>query len=95
MLTANFVGAINVEGGPLLTSAGDSDVLIAKFDSTGGYVWSKEFGDLDGQFARGIAAKGANHVVFTGDFAGSINFGGQQLIASSARDIWLAELLTP
>lgn len=95
MLTANFVGAINVEGGPLLTSAGDSDVLIAKFDSTGGYVWSKEFGDLDGQFARGIAAKGANHVVFAGDFAGSINFGGQQLIASGARDIWLAELLTP
>lgn len=95
LVTANFVGAISVEGGPLLTSAGDSDVLIVKFDSAGGYVWSKAFGDLAGQYARGIATKGANHVVFTGDFAGSINFGGQQLVASGARDIWLAELLTP
>ncbi|MFT3770159.1 MAG: SBBP repeat-containing protein [Minicystis sp.] len=94
-LTASFLGTIEFGGGPSVMSAGDTDVMVLKLDASGKHVWSKAFGDVQKQVAKGIAVKGMSHVIVTGDYAGSINFGGGQLAASGMRDIFLAELLTP
>lgn len=96
-LTGGFRDTINLGGGKVLASAGDFDVMIVKYDASGKRTWAKRFGDVQAQYASGIAAAGQKQVVAIGGFAGSITFGAQtdQLIASGPIDIYLARLLTP
>jgi hypothetical protein len=65
--TKNFDG-INV------TSVGDSDVLLAKYDpTTHNAVWAKAFGDASGQYPAGVAVTSDGTVAVIGNFLGSIN----------------------
>jgi hypothetical protein len=76
--TANFGGAAD-----MLTSAGGSDVFIAKLDTTGAHLWSKIFGDLNDQTVGGIATDPVTgQVLLATGVQGSINFGKGSLPAS-------------
>lgn len=59
-----------------LTSAGNSDIFVAKFAPDGAPIWAKSFGDGKDQSARAIAADAQGNVVVVGQFVGSVNFGG-------------------
>ncbi|MDI1444720.1 SBBP repeat-containing protein [Polyangium sp. 6x1] len=78
-----FVGAFQntiTIGGSTLTSAGDYDIAVARFDNAGGFKWSKGFGDAANQRAFAVAVDPTNgDVVLTGEFAGSFSFGGATL----------------
>jgi FlgD Ig-like domain len=90
ILSGGFMGGVNF-GGSLLTSAGNYDVFIAKFESDGDHLWSYRFGDADVQTARDVSADAAGNVVMAGSFEGTINFGGGALTASGSdfSDIFL------
>lgn len=90
IITGYFSGAVNFGGG-LLTSAGNYDIFLAKFDSDGGHIWSKSFGDASDQSARSVTCDGSGNVVVTGDFYGSTNFGGGALTSAGSRDIFIAK----
>ena len=62
VVTGKFYGTVDFGGGPL-TSAGDSDVFVAKFDGAGKHLWSKRFGDADQQDASGIVIDAAGNVL--------------------------------
>jgi Beta-propeller repeat len=72
-VTGLFFGTLNLGGG-VLTSTGQNDLFVAKFDPSGAHVWSENFGDVSVQTARSIAVDGAGHVLVAGDFAGTIKF---------------------
>lgn len=70
-----FWGSYNLGSGTV-TSAGGSDVLIAKLDpTTGQAVWAKPFGDSSDQIATGVAVSSSGKVGIIGTFTGSMTIG--------------------
>jgi hypothetical protein len=69
-------------GGGFLTSAGNGDIYLVKYASDGSYVWSQRFGGTEDDRPKGVAVDAANNVVITGQFRGSVSFGGTALIAA-------------
>jgi hypothetical protein len=75
IIAGAFSGTIAF-GANTLTSAGASDIFVAKFAPDGAPIWAKSFGDGKDQSARGIAADAQGNVVVVGQFVGTVNFGG-------------------
>ena len=89
VLTGRFRGAVNFGGGNL-TSAGDFDVFVCEFDVTGIHQWSQSFGDAAYQAAWSVAVDVPGNVVITGEFGGTINFGGAPLTSAGSWDAFVA-----
>ncbi len=90
LVTGFFEGPVDFGGGSI-TSAGSFDIFVAKFDSAGTHVWSQGFGGvgLDNGFA--IGTDGAGNVLVTGDFSGTVDFGGGPITSAGAGDIFIAK----
>lgn len=73
-----------------LTSAGDDDVFVAKYDEGGTCLWAKRIGGTETDHGRSIAVDAAANVYVGGSFKGSgIEFsagGTQSVTHSSAGD---------
>jgi hypothetical protein len=85
-----FQGTVNFGGGTL-TSAGSSDIFVAKYSSTGSHLWSKSFGSTSSDYGYAVAIDGSGNVVVAGDFVGTVDFGGGALTASGGGNIFLAK----
>ena len=81
-----------VLGGTTLTSAGNADVLLAKFDPDGKHLWSKRFGSYFHDFTVGIALDNNGHIAVTGGFEQNIDFGGGELKGEEKKEIFLTKL---
>jgi hypothetical protein len=93
LLTGFFFGKADFGGGVPLTSAGGSDVFIAKLASDSSPVWSERFGDAMDQKGASIAADLMGNVVVTGSFRGAIDFGGGvPLTSAGGSDVFVAKL---
>jgi hypothetical protein len=89
LITGWFEGAVNFGGGSL-SNLGGKDMFLAKFDTVGKYLWAQCFGSKFDQAGNSIAADGADNVVVTGFFEGSVDFGGGFLASAGGRDMFLA-----
>lgn len=89
-VTGSFSGTTNF-GGVNRTSAGGSDIVVAKYDQAGVWLWDKTFGDASDQFANEIAVDASNNVYISGGFDGSVNFGGGVLTSLGSRDLFIAK----
>jgi FlgD Ig-like domain/Beta-propeller repeat len=90
-VTGAFSGTVDFGGGPLV-SAGGQDIFVASYDASGAHLWSKHFGDTGDDRGRGIAVDGSGDVLVTGQFAGTVDFGGGNLVSSvGSDDIFLAK----
>jgi hypothetical protein len=90
VVAGEFEGTVNFGGGPL-SSAGNNDVFVAKFNSGGTHLWSRSFGDGNDQTAVAVTTDRSGNVAVAGDFKGTLDFGGGPLTGSGAEDIFLAE----
>ncbi|HSO32576.1 MAG TPA: hypothetical protein VLT33_08670 [Labilithrix sp.] len=92
VFAGSFDGHVDFGGGDL-TSAGGTDIFVAKLDSNGKHMWSKRFGDVaDGQKARSISVDTAGAVVVAGELAGAADFGGGALTATGGADAFVVKL---
>jgi hypothetical protein len=91
VLTGNISGTTDFGGG-LLTSAGGADVFVTKLDPSGGHLWSKQFGANGYQTGYGVAMDPAGNVIVTGNFTGTMSFGGAPLTASGPGDVFVVKL---
>jgi hypothetical protein len=89
LLVGSFYGTIDFGGGSL-TTAGGTDVYVAKLDSAGNHVWSKRFGDASTQTCAGVAVDGSGFVAIAGSFAGVMDFSGTTLTSVGANDAYVA-----
>lgn len=89
IVAGTFWNAIDLGGG-VLTSAGMTDVFLAKFDATGAHVWSHRFGDSGLQNTTGAAVDANGNVALTGYFRGTVDFGGGGLTSAGSSDIFIA-----
>jgi hypothetical protein len=89
-VAGDFKGAVNFGGGRL-ASAGEGDIVVAKFDARGSLLWSKRFGDQQDQIFSGIAVDPQGNVLITGVFNGALDFGAGPLKAGYL-DMFVAKL---
>ncbi len=72
---ASFVNQV-VVGDQTLTSAGGSDMYVARFAADGSLLWVHQFGGAEwGDAAKAIATDMDGLVYFTGQFQGEVQFG--------------------
>jgi hypothetical protein len=79
-------------GGGLLTSAGGTDVYLAKLTSAGAPIFSKRFGNLSSQQGNAVAFDLDGNIYLAGSFQGTIDFGGGALTSAGSDDVFLAKL---
>ncbi|HEX6790857.1 MAG TPA: T9SS type A sorting domain-containing protein [Candidatus Krumholzibacteria bacterium] len=90
VLTGYFESTIDCGGGPL-SSAGSTDVFLAKLDAGGVHLWSKRFGSTaTSEEGLSVAFDGSGNVFVTGRIRGSVDFGGGALPAAGYYDMFLA-----
>jgi len=81
-------------GETTLTSAGDSDIFIARYNPDGTLAWAKRAGGTYDDEGSGIAALADGSALATGSFEGSATFGpgeaGETTLTSAGRDIFIA-----
>ena len=58
-----------------LTSAGNFDIFVAKYDAVGALLWVGRAGGASDDHGRGIAVDVSGNSYVTGDFAGAATFG--------------------
>ena len=95
LVLGQFAGTIDFGGSDLTTlaSAGGNDVFVAKLDASGEHLWSKRFGYSGDQLGASIVADGGGSVLIAGQFAGTIDFGGNALVSPAGEtDGFLAKL---
>lgn len=90
-ITGSVGGTLDLGGGNL-TSGGDDDLFVAKYDPLGNHLWSKRFGSASIQEASAMAMDPAGNVLITGNFGGSLTFGGATLMANAGADFYVAKL---
>ena len=88
LVAGTFWGSIDLGGG-VLTSAGLTDVFLAKFDPAGAHLWSVRFGDTNFQTAASVTVDVSGRVAFAGNFRGTVDFGGGNLTSTGASDIFV------
>lgn len=93
LVTGYFTDTVDFGGGNVVTGKGSSDIFVAKLDPTGKGVWSHSFGDASEQKATSIAVDSLNDVFITGEYFGTVNFGGNLLkdTGISNTDIFVAK----
>ena len=90
-LAGDTDGTVDFGNGPLVVT-GDTNVYVAKFDPDGSAVWSKTFGDMDGQEDALLAVDAGGSLVLAGELNGTIDFGGGVIAASGNHDTFVAKL---
>src|SRR5262249_4366603 len=93
LVTGDHTGDIDF-GGKVLPNPNGDNVFVAKLDPSGGHIWSRSYGDDNPQHAKGIAVDGSGRAVVTGNFNGSIDFGGGKMPSAGSVDMYLAKLDT-
>jgi hypothetical protein len=92
LVTGQFFGTADFGGGAL-TTAGMNDVYLAKYSSSGGFLWAKRFGAANDDLGASVAVDGNGNVAITGVFYGNVSFGGATLTNPSnvTSDVFVAK----
>jgi hypothetical protein len=96
VVTGYFEGTayLGGAGGSQLTNAtGTADIYLLKLSSTGGLLWSRNFGSSAvGEIPYSVAVDGVGNIVITGNYAdGLMDFGGGQLPSAIGSNIFVAK----
>jgi hypothetical protein len=90
VLTGFFSNSADFGGGTL-TTAGDVDIFLVKFDGNGAHQWSRRFGGASYETGYSVAVDVTGNVFLTGDFRDTVNFGGSDLASAGRGDIFVAK----
>src|SRR3989344_1292226 len=86
LLTGITNGPINLGGGTLpYYGSATPNGYVGKFNSTGGYIWSRSFGNAAGAAGgSAIAANSNGDALITGSFVSGLDFGSEVAIIGNA-----------
>lgn len=85
-------------GTAILSSVGNQDIFIAKYDASGNYVWAIDVGGEYNDFGYCVAAGGPDKVNVCGFFSGTADFDpgagtANRTFVSSNSDIFIAQTI--
>ena len=92
-VTGSFAQSATI-GSETLISAGSDDVHVSKLSTDGQVQWSRRAGGSSFDSAFGIGVDSEGNAYFTGNFSGTMGFGGSPLTLTSAggRDAFVAKV---
>ena len=93
-VTGFFQGTVSFGGVNLVSAAGSTDIVLAKYDNAGQHQWSQRFGGTDFDTGNSVAVDGSGNVVMTGFFNATVNFGGGNLVSAGSYDVFMAKYNT-
>jgi hypothetical protein len=97
-IQGHFADVSDWGGKPLKAGGGsDNDVVLAKYDTNGDHVWSKNFGNEFNDVAGGITVDRAGNITIVGSFEnkGPISFGpGDEHASLGESDAYIARFDT-
>ena len=96
----SFQSSLDFDPGPdstIITSVGNLDAFIAKFDTAGNFIWVKSYGGVGPETVYAISMGELSHNLFcTGDFNSTADFdpgpGVYNMTSIGYRDIYLMRL---
>jgi subtilisin-like proprotein convertase family protein len=96
LITGSFNNSVDFGGGAL-TSAGSTDAFVAKYDSSGNFIWAKQLGGLGADVGEGLAIAAGNNPVVTGSFSGTADMNPDSvavnnLTSAGGTDIFVTRL---
>ena len=90
LIAGDFWGSIDFASSEL-TSSGDRDIFLAKFDPGGKHIWSKRYGDELEQVGVDVATDSAGAIFLGASFTGTLDFGGGRLVSRGRYNVALAK----
>ncbi len=78
-------------GGPL-TSAGESDIFVARLDAAGNLFHAERFGAEGMESVSAVALDGAGNALMTGYYSAAFDFAGLPMPGGSTSSIFLIKL---
>lgn len=91
VVAGEFENSVNFGGAPL-TSAGLTDVFVAKYDGFGAHLWSRRGGGAFTDAAKGVSVDPSGGEVYvTGIFSDVAGFGPDTLVSAGQADIFVAK----
>ena len=91
IVTGYFQGTATF-GSTTFTSAGGSDVFVAKLDADGVYQWATRAGGTSGDSGENIAVLADGSSIVTGYFQGTATFGSTTLTSAGNYDVFVAKI---
>ena len=77
-VTGQFQGTMDFDpsstGTANLTAVLYGDAFVAKYDSSGNYLWAKRFGDTSSDFGKAVDVDSSGNVYVAGTFGGVVDF---------------------
>jgi hypothetical protein len=99
-LTGQFIGTVDFDPGSgvaKLKSAGSTDVFVARFSSTGAYLWAQRMGGSGSDLGRGIARDADDNLYVTGAYQGTAAFNTGaavvNLTSTGGKDIFVTKIV--
>lgn len=91
-VTGYFYGTATF-GTQQITSSGNQDVFIAKYDNTGTLLWVVKAGGNGADIGNGITVDNSGNVIVTGEFKGTATFGTTSLTSAGTNsDAFITKL---
>lgn len=100
IITGNFSGTVDFDPGSgvtNLTSLGDRDIFLAKYNTSGELLFAHRFGSTATSFETGtaLAVDASGNIYLTGTFGGSVDFdpgaGTASLTSAGGEDVFFAK----
>jgi gliding motility-associated-like protein len=98
-VTGVFFGTTDFDPGPgssLLTSKGNEDIFVCKYDNNGNFIWAKSFGGPGNDFCNAILLDGVGNIYINGYFEQTADFnpglGVFNLVSAGSTDIFICKL---
>jgi len=92
-VTGVFDGNISFSG-TALSSKGENDIFMAKYNSAGTLLWAKSAGGAGGERAAGLALDARDNIYITGFFNSIVYFDHISLISAGISDTFIAKYST-
>ncbi len=92
IVAGEFSGQVTL-GTTTLEAADGTDIFVAKISSTdGSVVWAKRFGGVENDTASDVAVDAADNIYVSGQFLGSVDFGGGAISSGTLADAFVLKL---
>jgi hypothetical protein len=90
-MTVDFSGT-GASGASLTSSGNYTDMFVAKYSSTGAYIWAHRFGGAFYDMANKVAVDSNGNILLTGQFQSSGDFGTYTLTSGGSYDVAVVKL---
>ncbi len=84
-------GATTSFGSTSVTKAGDADLFISKFSSTGNFLWVRNGGGRDEDASFGITTDISGNSYICGYFSGTALFGNNKITSQGYTDVFISK----